>query len=87
MQDGQAYTDDGESFDLTSEIISRERRWRTRLTILQSAGKDFSKNVFAILSSIKAREEGKSGDRDSTSMPNLSLSSSSASRPGQSNVS
>uniref|UniRef100_T1J7K9 Paf1 complex subunit Cdc73 N-terminal domain-containing protein n=1 Tax=Strigamia maritima TaxID=126957 RepID=T1J7K9_STRMM len=44
--------------DVTRDIISRERQWRTRTTILQSAGKNFAKNVFAILQSIKAREEG-----------------------------
>ncbi|GLH14067.1 Parafibromin [Gryllus bimaculatus] len=45
--------------DLTKDIISRERQWRTRTTILQSAGKIFAKNIFAILQSIKAREEGR----------------------------
>ena len=45
--------------DKTKEIRSRERQWRTRVTILQSNGKIFSKNVIAILSSVKAREEGR----------------------------
>lgn len=45
--------------DKTKEIRSRERQWRTRVTILQSNGKVFNKNVFAILNSVKAREEGK----------------------------
>ncbi|XP_075226203.1 cell division cycle 73 hyrax [Lycorma delicatula] len=45
--------------DVTKNIISRERQWRTRTTILQSAGKNFAKNIFAILQSIKAREEGR----------------------------
>ncbi|XP_021926024.1 parafibromin [Zootermopsis nevadensis] len=45
--------------DVTKDIISRERQWRTRTTILQSAGKIFAKNIFAILQSIKAREEGR----------------------------
>uniref|UniRef100_A0A1B6EIT3 Parafibromin n=1 Tax=Cuerna arida TaxID=1464854 RepID=A0A1B6EIT3_9HEMI len=45
--------------DITKDIISRERQWRTRTTILQSTGKMFAKNVFAILQSIKAREEGR----------------------------
>ena len=45
--------------DKTKEIRSRERQWRTRTTILQSNGKLFNKNVFAILSSVKAREEGR----------------------------
>jgi parafibromin len=46
--------------DSTKDIISRERQWRTRTTILQSTGKTFYKNISALLSSIKAREEGKS---------------------------
>lgn len=45
--------------DVTKDIISRERQWRTRTTILQSAGKMFAKNIFAVMQSIKAREEGK----------------------------
>merc|ERR1719471_854357 len=45
--------------DRTKEIISRERQWRTRTTILQSNGKQFAKNIFAILTSVKAREEGR----------------------------
>jgi len=45
--------------DRTKEIVSRERQWRTRTTILQSNGKNFSKNILAILQSVKAREEGK----------------------------
>ena len=90
--------------DVTRDIVSRERHWRTRTTILQSLGKvrhlphppsntnthlsptypyplppslkltptplekfliccdgwfqDFAKNIFSILQSIKAREEG-----------------------------
>ncbi|CAK8675106.1 parafibromin-like [Clavelina lepadiformis] len=52
--------EDAASFDMTSEILSRERNWRTRSTVLQSAGKNFSKNVFSLLSSIKAKEEGRS---------------------------
>lgn len=46
--------------DSTKDIISRERQWRTRTTILQSTGKTFYKNISALLSSIKAREEGRS---------------------------
>lgn len=46
--------------DSTKDIISRERQWRTRTTILQSSGKIFAKNIFAILQGIKAREEGRS---------------------------
>ncbi|XP_055375162.1 parafibromin [Condylostylus longicornis] len=45
--------------DLTKDIISRERQWRTRTTILQSSGKLFAKNILAILQGIKAREEGR----------------------------
>lgn len=69
------FADETESFDLTSEIVSRERRWRTRSTVLQSAGKDFSKNVFSILSSIKAREEGRSANDREASTSNISSSS------------
>jgi len=43
----------------TKEILSRERQWRTRTTILQSNGKQFAKNIIAILNSVKAREEGR----------------------------
>ncbi|KAH3795821.1 hypothetical protein DPMN_149382, partial [Dreissena polymorpha] len=46
--------------DVTRDIVSRERLWRTRTTILQSNGKQFSKNIFSLLQSIKAREEGPS---------------------------
>jgi len=45
--------------DRTKEILSRERQWRTRTTILQSNGKQFAKNILAILGSVKAREEGR----------------------------
>ncbi|XP_013777733.1 parafibromin-like [Limulus polyphemus] len=44
--------------DVTKDIISRERQWRTRTTILQSAGKNFAKSIFPMLQSIKTREEG-----------------------------
>lgn len=47
--------------ETTKEIIARERLWRTRTTILQSPGKNFAKNILAILSSIKAREDGLAG--------------------------
>lgn len=46
--------------DSTKDIVSRERQWRTRTTILQSSGKMFAKNILALLQSIKAREEGRS---------------------------
>ncbi|KAG4071525.1 hypothetical protein HA402_011679 [Bradysia odoriphaga] len=45
--------------DSTKDIISRERQWRTRTSILQSTGKMFAKNIMAILQSVKNREEGK----------------------------
>lgn len=45
--------------DSTKHIISRERQWRTRTTILQSNGKQFAKNILALLQGIKAREEGR----------------------------
>lgn len=45
--------------DSTKDIISRERQWRTRTTILQSTGKLFAKNIFAILQGVKNREEGR----------------------------
>ncbi|KAK9874633.1 hypothetical protein WA026_005461 [Henosepilachna vigintioctopunctata] len=44
--------------DITNKIISRERHWETRTTVLQSSGKTFAKNIFAMLDNIKAREEG-----------------------------
>jgi len=46
--------------DVTRDIVSRERLWRTRTSVLQSVGKQFAKNIFSILQSIKAREEGTS---------------------------
>ena len=48
-----------ESRGEASTVFSREQQWRTRTTILQSTGKTFSKTITAILSSVKAREEGK----------------------------
>uniref|UniRef100_UPI00358EDFD6 parafibromin n=1 Tax=Myxine glutinosa TaxID=7769 RepID=UPI00358EDFD6 len=45
----------------TRDIVNRERIWKGRSSVLQSAAKDFSKNIFAILQSVKAREEGKGG--------------------------
>lgn len=53
--------------DVTRDIVSRERLWRTRTTILQSNGKQFAKNIFTLLQSIKAREEG--GSRGSSNLP------------------
>merc|ERR1712241_1503033 len=42
-----------------SSVFRNEKQSRTRTTILQSTGKTFSKTITAILSSVKAREEGK----------------------------
>ncbi|CAH1643533.1 unnamed protein product [Spodoptera littoralis] len=47
--------------DLTKDIMSRERQWRTRTTVLQSNGKVFAKSILALLGSIRAREEGRPG--------------------------
>uniref|UniRef100_A0A3B1JLU9 Parafibromin n=1 Tax=Astyanax mexicanus TaxID=7994 RepID=A0A3B1JLU9_ASTMX len=44
--------------DVTRDIVSRERVWRTRTTILQSSG-----SIFAILQSVKAREEGRAPEQ------------------------
>lgn len=44
--------------DVTRDIISRERQWRTRSTILQSSGKNFFKSLFPVLQSIKNAEGG-----------------------------
>nr|CAB3229287.1 parafibromin [Phallusia mammillata] len=73
-----ATEDDGGVIDLTTEILARERNWRTRSTVLQSAGKNFGKNVFALLSSIKAKEEGRSaaGEKESSSTSNTNSSTS-----------
>jgi len=49
--------------DVTRDIVSRERQWRTRTTILQSQAKTFAKNIFGILQSLKAREEGSHRNR------------------------
>jgi parafibromin len=46
---------------VTKDILSRERVWRTRVTILESNGKEFDKNIFAILQSVKLKEEGIGG--------------------------
>ncbi len=48
-----------ESRGESGTVFNREKQWRTRTTILQSSGKTFSKTITAILSSVKAREEGK----------------------------
>jgi len=45
--------------ELMKEILGRERIWRNRVTILECVGnKSFDKNIFAILQSIKLKEEG-----------------------------
>ncbi|XP_005088839.1 parafibromin [Aplysia californica] len=55
--------------DVTRDIVSRERLWRTRTTVLQSVGKQFAKNIFSILQSIKAREEGSQRSHGSSQNP------------------
>ncbi|KAM6124453.1 LOW QUALITY PROTEIN: parafibromin [Pterocles gutturalis] len=47
--------------DVTRDIVSRERVWRTR-TILQSTGKNFAK-YFCNSQSVKAREEGRAPEQ------------------------
>ncbi|XP_061713858.1 parafibromin [Cydia pomonella] len=44
-----------------NHIISRERQWRTRTTVLQSNGKIFARSILALLQGIRAREEGRPG--------------------------
>ncbi|XP_046844194.1 parafibromin-like [Xenia sp. Carnegie-2017] len=46
--------------DVTRDIVSRERLLRTRSSVLQSSGKQFLKNILAILQSVKAQEDGSS---------------------------
>jgi parafibromin len=46
--------------DATKEIMSKERVHRTRSSVLLSTGKDFS-NIFSLLQSVKARDEGEVG--------------------------
>ncbi|KAG8310576.1 accessory factor associated with RNA polymerase II [Homalodisca vitripennis] len=45
--------------DNIKDILSRERPGRSRNTILQSTGKMFAQDVFAILQSVKEKEESK----------------------------
>ena len=45
--------------DMSKDILSRERKLRTRTSVLQSNGKQFLQNIQAILTSIKAIEDGK----------------------------
>ncbi|XP_042881118.1 parafibromin-like isoform X1 [Penaeus japonicus] len=45
--------------DVTKDITTKERQWRTRTTILQSSGKQFAQSIMGLLKSIKAREDGK----------------------------
>ncbi|XP_064395224.1 parafibromin-like [Halichondria panicea] len=44
--------------DTTRQIMSKERSHRSRVTALQSSGKIFT-NIFSILQTVKARDEGK----------------------------
>lgn len=50
--------------DMTKDILSRERQLRTRTSVLQSNGKQFLKNILAILTSIKAQEDGKAAPQE-----------------------
>ncbi|KAK7086442.1 accessory factor associated with RNA polymerase II [Halocaridina rubra] len=45
--------------DVTKDITTKERQWRTRTTILQSTGKQFAASIMGLLKSIRAREEGR----------------------------
>ncbi|CAG7815804.1 unnamed protein product [Allacma fusca] len=65
--------------EVTADIVSRERQWRNRTTILQSTGKQFAKNIFAILTSVKAREDGKM--RPPMPIPSLTPKPSIAAKP------
>ncbi|KAF6029376.1 cdc73 [Bugula neritina] len=65
---------------VSRDIISKERLWRTRVTILQSNGKLFAQNIFGILASLKAREEGKHSTVPST---HTSVSQSSTAKSNQ----
>ncbi|XP_054577347.1 parafibromin-like [Eptesicus fuscus] len=49
--------------DVTRDIVSRERGGRTRTTILQSTGKTFAEDIFAILESVEAREAGRAPEQ------------------------
>ncbi|XP_022654088.1 parafibromin-like [Varroa jacobsoni] len=53
----------------TTVILSRERVWRNRITILQANGKNFAKTIFPILQSIAARAHG--GGHQPTKRPLL----------------
>lgn len=55
--------------DVTRDIMSRERLWKTRSSVLRSNGKIFSENIFAILQSVKMQEDDKtsSGGHSSSS--------------------
>ncbi|XP_070532316.1 parafibromin-like [Ptychodera flava] len=59
--------------DVTRDIVSRERLWRTRTSILQSTGKSFARNIFAMLQSVKAQEEGRPNQESSTHNTSHSL--------------
>ncbi|XP_076056090.1 cell division cycle 73 hyrax isoform X1 [Oratosquilla oratoria] len=45
--------------DVTKDITTKERQWRTRTTILQSTGKQFGTSIIQLLKSIRLREEGR----------------------------
>lgn len=57
------------------DVLSKERHWRARSTILQSPFKEFSKNIFAILQNIKVREEGDLKQTLDLLIPTLNTSS------------
>jgi len=50
--------------DVTKDITTKERQWRTRTTILQSSGKQFSQSILGLLKNIKAREDGSHRQRN-----------------------
>ncbi|CAL4122207.1 unnamed protein product, partial [Meganyctiphanes norvegica] len=55
--------------DVTKDITTKERQWRTRTTILQSSGKQFSQSILGLLKNIKAREEGRSRQNNPNPVP------------------
>jgi len=72
--------EDGEVREDTTEVLAREKMWRTRSSVLQSGVKNFSKNVFTILSAIKNKEEGKQeSETQSTTSNNFASNSISSS--------
>lgn len=66
------------------EIAQRERTCRTRYTVLQSTGKQFDKDIYAFLQSIKAKEEG--SDLNTSGLNSSQLNNSSAQASQQVNA-